>query len=411
MDRSLVIASGISKKFCRDFKRSLFYGLSDIGSRVFWQDRPKEIAERPGEFWALRDVSLSLKRGECLGLLGHNGAGKTTFLRILNGLIRPDEGRVETHGQVAAIIALGAGFNPILSGRENIYINATILGLTKSEIDAKIDEIIDFAELHDSIDMPVQSYSSGMTVRLGFSIATAIKPDVLFLDEVLAVGDASFRHKCYNRLGTIMGDCATIMVSHGMDQIAMVCTRVAVMERGQLTLFDDVGEGIRHYEGSQRTSDGEVEDPEQAFAVYPPVTYAAIELVDREIEYGQPLRVRANVATQQKLDNVDLTFTAFNSKRQPVMSWASKALRRPIRLEPGDNTIEFAIESVELHGGEYAWSFRLGQSRLEALVFASRAGKFKVNNINGPSFDVPYLPQPKWVAIKNGPRELVIEGP
>jgi lipopolysaccharide transport system ATP-binding protein len=409
MESPLVIASGVSKKFCRDFKRSLLYGLSDIGSTMLGHGTAAALDERPGEFWALRDVHMTLRRGECLGLLGHNGAGKTTLLRILNGLIRPDAGRVETRGRVAAIIALGAGFNPILSGRENIYINAAILGLKKKDIDEKIEEIIDFAELRESIDMPVQSYSSGMTVRLGFSIATAMSPDVLFLDEVLAVGDASFRHKCYNRLGKIMESCATIMVSHGMDQIAMVCTRVGIMNRGRLTLFDDVGEGIRQYERSQLSENLAVEDPERSFAVYPPVVYADIHVTEKEIVYGGQLRVSAEIVTSAQIDDVDLAFTAFNGRRQPVMSWVSRGLGRPIVLKAGKNQIEFVIDPVDLHGGEYTWSFRLGQSRLEALVFASRAGTFTVNNKNGPCFDVPYLPKPQWLLVKNGASATLIE--
>ena len=147
-----------------------------------------EASLRDGEFFAVKDVSFELRRGDCLGLLGHNGAGKTTLLKMLNGLIKPDAGSIMMRGRVGALIALGAGFNPILTGRENIYINGSVLGLTKKEIDAKIDEIIDFAEIREFIDMPVQSYSSGMAGRLGFAVATALDPDVLIVDEVLAVG-------------------------------------------------------------------------------------------------------------------------------------------------------------------------------------------------------------------------------
>jgi ABC-type polysaccharide/polyol phosphate transport system ATPase subunit len=140
---------------------------------------------RDGEFWAVRDVSFELRRGECLGLIGHNGAGKTTLLKMLNGLIKPDAGSITMRGRVGALIALGAGFNPILTGRENIYINGSVLGLTKKEIDAKIDEIIDFAEIREFIDTPVQSYSSGMTVRLGFAVATKLAFGFLVVNEVV----------------------------------------------------------------------------------------------------------------------------------------------------------------------------------------------------------------------------------
>ena len=234
-DEVLVRVEGVSKKFCRSLKKSLWYGVCDIAGELLpgrkrreTRDEGRELSDRSaqdisrspldaglltaaasaldsgpltldsthglraGEFFAVKDVSFELRRGECLGLIGHNGAGKTTLLKMLNGLIKPDAGTITMRGRVGALIALGAGFNPILTGRENIYINGSVLGLTKKEIDAKIDEIIDFAEIREFIDMPVQSYSSGMSVRLGFAVATALDPDVLIVDEVLAVGGAEF---------------------------------------------------------------------------------------------------------------------------------------------------------------------------------------------------------------------------
>src|SRR5436309_15013626 len=182
----LIRAEGVCKKFCVDLKKSLWYGVQDTVKDLFGSAN-STASLRPHEFWALNDISFEVRRGECLGLIGHNGAGKTTLLKMLSGLIKPDGGRIEMRGKVGALIALGAGFNPILTGRENIYVNATILGLKKREIDEKLEEIIDFADIGDFIDTPVQSYSSGMQVRLGFAIATAIEPEVLLLDEVLAV--------------------------------------------------------------------------------------------------------------------------------------------------------------------------------------------------------------------------------
>lgn len=182
----------------------------------------------------MKDVSFELKRGECLGLIGRNGAGKTTLLRILNGLIKLDKGRVEMRGRIGALIALGAGFNPILTGRENIYVNASVLGLSKREIDKKMDEIIDFAEIGDFLDSPVQSYSSGMQVRLGFAVATALEPDILLLDEVLAVGDLNFQAKCFQRLGELVNKSAVILVSHYPHHIKKMCDGVLLLERGEV---------------------------------------------------------------------------------------------------------------------------------------------------------------------------------
>lgn len=163
-DDVLVRVDGVSKKFCKSLKRSLIYGAKDVWTELSGGGKHDELRE--GEFWAVKDISFELKRGECLGLIGHNGAGKSTLLKMLNGLIKPDQGCIEMRGRIGALIELGAGFNPILTGRENIYNKGAVLGFTKKEIDAKYDAIVDFAEIEEFIDMPVQNYSSGMKVRL-----------------------------------------------------------------------------------------------------------------------------------------------------------------------------------------------------------------------------------------------------
>lgn len=250
MSETLIKVEGLSKKFCRSLKKSLWYGMQDLGNEIIGRQHGGNGELRPDEFWAVNNVSFELKRGECLGLIGHNGAGKTTLLRMLNGLIKPDQGQIEMRGRVAALIALGAGFNPILTGRENIYVNASVLGLKKHEIEEKIDEIIDFADIGNFIDTPVQNYSSGMTVRLGFAVATALKPDVLLLDEVLAVGDAAFRVKCFNRIQGIIQNCAVIFVSHNMPQVTRICNRLLLQNKGRvLAEGSDIGGIVSQYHG------------------------------------------------------------------------------------------------------------------------------------------------------------------
>jgi lipopolysaccharide transport system ATP-binding protein len=199
---------------------------------------------RKHEFWAVKDVSFELRRGECLGLIGHNGAGKSTLLKMLNGLIKPDQGRITMRGETAAMIALGAGFNPILSGRENIYISCSLRGLGKKQIDRRIDAIIEFAELGEFIDMPVQSYSSGMAVRLGFAAAIHMRPDVLIIDEVLAVGDIRFKERAYNEIYQIIKQAAVIFVSHSIPQIAKICTRGILMRRGCILVASEQLESV-----------------------------------------------------------------------------------------------------------------------------------------------------------------------
>ncbi|WP_435547582.1 ABC transporter ATP-binding protein [Desulfobacterium sp. N47] len=244
----LVRVENVSKKFCRSLKRSLWYGMKDLGSELIGRSHKENEGLRQDEFWAVKDVSFELKRGECLGLIGRNGAGKTTLLRMLNGLIKPDKGRIEMRGRVGALIALGAGFNPILTGRENIYVNAAVLGLSQKEINSKFDEIVEFAELGEFIDTPVQSYSSGMTVRLGFAVAITLEPDVLILDEVLAVGDMKFQSKCFQRMKDIMhGGGAILLVTHALEQVAYYCDRAILVNKGRLLIDGDTSETLNHY--------------------------------------------------------------------------------------------------------------------------------------------------------------------
>ena len=210
----------------------MFYGAIDAAHRVFG-GQMHNIMLRKEEFWALDDISFELKRGECLGVIGPNGAGKSTLLKLLNGIISPDKGEITVFGRVGVLIQVGAGFHPNLTGRENIYINGQILGMDKTYIGKKFDEIVDFAEIGDFLDTPVKFYSSGMFVRLGFAIAIHMEPDVLLIDEILAVGDAGFRSKCYNAIGKLQKNTAIILISHSMPTIDKTCTHSLVIDKGK----------------------------------------------------------------------------------------------------------------------------------------------------------------------------------
>nr|WP_320194065.1 ABC transporter ATP-binding protein [uncultured Desulfobacter sp.] len=202
---------------------------------------------RKDEFWAVNDISFELKRGECLGLIGHNGAGKSTLLKMLNGLIKPDHGRITMKGRIGALIELNAGFNPILTGRENVYIYGAILGFTKDEIDSKYEAIVEFAEMNNFMEMPFRSYSSGMKVRLGFAVAAQMEPDVLIIDEVLAVGDMGFILKSLNRMDEILRNAAVVFVSHNMPLVYRVSNNLILMNKGRACHSGDVSEGIDRY--------------------------------------------------------------------------------------------------------------------------------------------------------------------
>ena len=201
----------------------------------------------------LFDVSLTVKEGTCLGILGESGSGKSTMLKIIAGVLEPSEGSVKVHGNIAPLIELGAGFDPELTARENIYLNGTVLGYTPKYIDSKFDDIVDFSELQDFLDVPLKNYSSGMVARIGFAIATITKPDILIADEVLSVGDFLFQQKCEKRMKELMaGGTTVILVSHSIEQIERMCSKVAWLSHGHLKMNGDTETVCAAYKATQR---------------------------------------------------------------------------------------------------------------------------------------------------------------
>lgn len=200
------------------------------------------------EFWALKNISFEVKKGEVFGVIGLNGAGKSTLLKIIAGILKPTKGIVKVRGSMAPLIELGAGFDMDLTGRENIFLNGAILGYSKKFMLEKFDEIVDFSELHDFIDVPLKNYSSGMKARLGFSIATIVKPEILIIDEVFAVGDLKFQEKCERKIKNMLSENTTVIfVSHSINQVKKLCDRVLWLEKGTIKMIGDAKEVCREY--------------------------------------------------------------------------------------------------------------------------------------------------------------------
>lgn len=386
----LIRCEHVSKKFCRSLKKSLWYGMQDIASelnpfsrkqttRVLPADS-KLTAEkyrtvqdasslRQDEFWAVRDVSFELRRGECLALIGRNGAGKTTLLKMLNGLIKPDSGRIEMRGRVGALIALGAGFNPILSGRENIYVNGSILGLSKHEIDQKLEDIIAFAEVDQFIDSPVQSYSSGMQVRLGFAVATALHPDVLILDEVLAVGDAAFRAKCYNRIVSLRKQAAVIFVTHSMEQVSRICDLGLLMSKGKVLFHGDVGQSIKEYD---KINEVGMEQDESFLSLQSPLKNFEIIDLPTVVKNGDSFDIQIKLDSQSEFDDFKIRISFYNPSGAIVAEINQSSIEHEVRLMPGENTLNLVVPGIPLraaryligcnvidrHGALIAWSYK-----------------------------------------------------
>ncbi len=383
MTETLIQVDGVSKKFCRDLKRSLWYGLQDISGEMLCREASKD-ALRKEEFWALKDISFELKRQECLGLIGKNGAGKTTLLKLIHGLIKPDQGQITLRGRMSALIALGAGFNPILTGRENIYVGASVLGLNKAEIDQKIDEIIDFAEIWDFIDTPVQSYSTGMQVRLGFAIATALEPDILILDEVLAVGDLAFRSKCYNRIGELRQKAAVILVSHHMDQIVQTCTHTLLLKEGQCYHAGDVQTGVKTYYEINHNLEGQSKSEFERLS--PSITSVSVRaeansncLLEAEpavLTYNNYLKITLEFEADQKFDNITLRFAFYNVLEQFVAEWHSKFQNIELDIQSGKNQFVVDIGPINLKAGHYKISTLVhDHTGIYSLVWLSKSLK------------------------------------
>lgn len=350
----LVKVENLSKKFCKDLKTSLWYGVKDLASGLSGNKNEREL--RPKEFWAVKDISFELRRGECLGLIGHNGAGKSTLLKILNGLINPDAGKVTIKGRVGALIELGAGFNPILSGRENIYNNGAILGFTKKEIDEKIDKIIDFAEIREFIDMPVQHYSSGMKVRLGFAVAAQMEPDVLIIDEVLAVGDLGFILKCFKTIDIILPHTAVIFVSHSMPMVSRICSQIILMEQGKAQFQgDDVGKAIDiYYTRFSQSSNNIIFNDGTIELLESKVISENSEYDIPQINWGENLKIYLKFERHNFKNDLIFILVVFDKEQKPVAHLKHNTKSDIIGLQ--NNIIEFFIEHkrLELSKGFYS---------------------------------------------------------
>lgn len=248
MSQIRVDFDGVWKKFRRGERATSLRDAIPALARGVFRRRPARPDLDSDEFHSLRDVNFQVRAGECLGIIGHNGAGKSTILKCASKILRPNRGAVRVRGRVCALIEVGAGFHPDLTGRENIFLNGIILGMRRREVADRFDRIVDFSGMQEFIDTPVKRYSSGMYARLGFSVAAFMDPDVLLLDEVLSVGDTAFAHKCERKVQEILsGDAAVLFISHNLSAVRVLCDRVLVMSRGQVVFEGAPDQAIHYY--------------------------------------------------------------------------------------------------------------------------------------------------------------------
>ena len=388
---------GVSKKFCRDFKRSLVYGVQDIVGELLGFRSSNNDKLRKKEFWALQDISFELRRGESLGLIGTNGSGKTTLLRIIAGLIKPDKGEVKVNGRVAPLIALGAGFNPVLTGRENIYANMSILGLSRSEIDERFDEVVAFAEVGEAIDAPVQSYSSGMASRLGFSSAIHTEPDILLIDEVLAVGDMRFRIKCYRKLAELIKKGTSfILVSHDQNSILAICNSLTYLAKGIVIESGDPHSVMSKYERDLFPDENRGQEtrnkllmPEKGLkeSLGFDITYLLFRDDDENfiesVDSGQHAAFCIGVKAHRVIDNIEVNILIkeLHSETDWVLRLNTLTDKEAFQALPGNHEIQLDMPFLCLKPGTYTMKLSIGEGRLrfsdavESFIFSVEGGQ------------------------------------
>lgn len=357
----------VSKKYCKSLKRSMLYGLKDIGRNMLGLSSHSEKL-RKSEFWAVDDVLFEVKKGETLGIIGPNGAGKTTLLKMLNGIFWTDKGKITVKGRVGALIEVGAGFHPLLTGRENVYINAAILGMIKKEVDEKFDEIVKFADIGDFLDTPVKFYSSGMFLRLGFAVAVYCEPDILLVDEVLAVGDIGFQNKCIEKIKNFQSEEKTIIfISHNMELVRNVCDTTIFLKEGKVKYKGDTTETISFYinEMNKKISEDFMKgilskDVSAHRFGSGEIVISKVRLTDesgfekREFKTGEKLCVELEYFAKKKIFNPSFGIAILNLKGIRIFTSLSKWQDCSPGPVEGRGICKFKLNSLPLLPGNYS---------------------------------------------------------
>ncbi len=377
-------------------------GVKSLSSKLASTLNGKRIAN-PGieEFWALRDVSFEIKQGEVVGIIGRNGAGKSTLLKILSRITEPTTGEIAIQGRVASLLEVGTGFHPELTGRENIYLNGAILGMSRVEIKRKFDEIVAFSEVEKFLDTPVKRYSSGMYVRLAFAVAAHLEPEILIVDEVLAVGDIQFQKKCLGKMKDISDSQGrtVLFVSHNMDAIQRLCLECIMLERGRLVMHNDTVSTVQRYisnnlyralpsnwidiSNAERVGTGE--------ARFVAVQYSSLnESFSFQPYSNGPLEFLLTIESDSSRSIGSLAVVIFSRTGTILVNADILSLGKTINLKLGSNLVKLRIERLNLKAGIYViglWLDRTGESsENEALDYLESAFEIEVFNFESVGF-------------------------
>lgn len=382
----VIKVDNVSKKFSRNLRRSLFLGSLDL-AKSFIGLPPDTTKLRKSEFWSLRNISFKVKKGEIFGIIGENGSGKSTLLRLIAGIFPPDDGKIIVNGNVGSLIAVGAGFHPHMTGRENIFLNGTILGMSRHEIKQKFDDIVKFADIGDFLDAPVSTYSSGMKVRLGFSIAIHRVPEVLLVDEVLAVGDISFKKKCMERMEEIRKKTSIIFISHDMRQVERICNRVMVIDKGRELFTGDTLQAIDFY--YKHTIAKEIQNIDPKLLIYEStgdiynikLSITNEDGIETDIfQHKQKIIFQFEFESKEEYKNPILGLDIVSPEGIPITSLKNVIYgsERP-SIKKGKNQFRVILEDNTLMPGVYRIAFKWRMEDNFSLVSAT-GGKFAVQS-------------------------------
>lgn len=414
MSESAITAENLSKRYLVGHRaqRESYTALRDVLAREARNFTRKAVEVMRGrqvvqgdaveEFWALKNVSFDIKQGEVIGIIGRNGAGKSTLLKILSRITEPTEGRVLLRGRAASLLEVGTGFHPELTGRENIFLNGAILGMTQSEIRRKFDEIVNFAEVEKFLDTPVKHYSSGMYVRLAFAVAAHLEPAILIVDEVLAVGDSQFQKKCLGKIDEVSHreGRTTLFVTHNMETMLKICDRAILLHDGQIKITGDPKTVLSTYLDSGLSPSSVIDlrnairhgDAPQAFRI---VQMSTPNGKDWSFHYGERIDFKMSIESRVLINDIKIAIALYSARGFEVASWTNSCTNTELSLAQGSNVFHIKYQNLNLLPGQYSLSVGVHSTRTFAEndfipsavtfeVFASEASaRFNARNFGG----------------------------
>jgi lipopolysaccharide transport system ATP-binding protein len=408
----IIEIKNIGKKYNITHQRGGYIALRDVLMNVikspfsFLKTKARQVIgfEKKEEFWALKDVNFAVQKGETIGIIGSNGAGKSTLLKILSQITPPTEGEIVMHGKVASLLEVGTGFHPELTGRENIFLNGAILGMKKKEIAKKFDEIVEFAGIEKFLDTPVKYYSSGMYVRLAFSVAAHMEPDILLVDEVLAVGDADFQKKCLGKMGEVTTkDGRTILfISHNMSAIKTLCKRTILLEKGRVVMIGETDDVVAHYLSSSQT------DQKATYKFARQDSAASINNLSifdeegsarSELSIGENFYIKTEFTCKTKIDNAVLAILFYSPERDLLLySTDADTTGKSNSYAEGSYSATVEVPAFLFNVGRHSFDVMLCTPNVETYGEQKGLG-FEIVNTNNPRSGLFWRNHPGKTAV------------